>query len=422
MIQAVSQEGISMLQACATRKRIGLGACVGAVARTAHLFARLITLMLVLGGVACEKSAPKVQTPPPKVAVQHPQTRSFTDYDDYNGWMEAPETVEVRARVRGHINKVFFTDGQLVKKGDLLFELDPRPFQQEIDRAVEQVNIYQAQLNFALVDEKRLKEMQKTGVASYLETDLAEAKARSFEAQVEAQKKEVDRRRLELEYSRIDAPIAGRIGRALMTEGNLVNAGGSDPLLTTIAAVNPMSIYFNVDERALQRYSSARRPTTGPRDGMLKQLKIKFQFGLETDQGYPHEGTLDFADNTVNKETGTILARGEVDNSQGKFVPGSRVRIRLPISDAMDVMLIPDTAILTDQDRKYVLVVGDKNVVQRRDIRGGRLLDDGMRIVLPSTSASQGIGPNDMIITEGLQAARINYPVEPVRPTTQSAT
>jgi membrane fusion protein, multidrug efflux system len=150
---------------------------------------------------------------------------------------------------------------------------------------------------------------------------------------------------------------------------------------------------------------------------VLKDLKIKFLFGLETDEGYPHEAILDFADNIVNRETGTILARGEVSNDQGLFVPGSRVRIRLPIGDASEVLLVPDTAILTDQDKKYLLVLDDKNVVQRRDVKPGRLLDDGMRVILAGSQGT-GIGADDRIIVLGLQTARINYPVEPVEPTT----
>lgn len=394
--------------------------CEGSVPSAGRLLVTLVGLLALVGAGGCDTSAPVTQQPPPKVSVEHPQTRALVDYDDYNGWMEAPEVVEVRARVRGHIQKVYFTDGQLVKEGDLLFELDPRPFQQEIDRSVENVGIYEAQLKYALVEEKRMHQMQTQAVASGIEVESAEAKARSLEAQVEAQKKEVERDRLELEYARIDAPIAGRIGRALMTEGNLVNAGGSDPLLTTITAVNPMYIYFNVDERALQRYAKTRPESAKPRDGMLKDLKIKVQFGLETDEGYPHEAILDFADNVVNRQTGTILARAEANNDKGLLVPGSRVRIRLPIGDAAEVLLIPDTAILTDQDRKYVLVVDDRNVVQRLDVNPGRLLDDGMRVILPS-SKGQTISANDWIVVLGLQMARINYPVEPVRPTTQPA-
>lgn len=387
----------------------------------ANRFKQLLLCSLVfgLGLGGCGEAPVRTEPPPPKVTVQQPQTRMVGDYDTYNGWLDARETVEVRARVRGHIEKVDFTDGQMVNKGDLLFELDPRPFQQEIDRSVEQVNIFQSQLEYAQVEEKRLKQMQKDLVASAIEVESIEAKVKSLAAQVEAQKKEVERDRLELEYARVTAPIGGRIGRAMLTEGNLVNAGGSDPLLTTIASVNPISIYFSVDERALQRYAKIRPATTQPRDGVLKDLKIKLLFALETDEGYPHEAILDFADNTVNRETGTILARAEAGNDQGLYVPGSRVRIRFPIGDPREVLLIPDTAILTDQDRKYVLVVDDKNVVQRRDVNPGRLLDDGMRIVLPDATGAARISQNDWIVVQGLQMARINYPVDAVKPTTQ---
>jgi multidrug efflux system membrane fusion protein len=376
--------------------------------------AGLASVAIPLGAsTGCERAVARTEPPPPRVTVDSPQTRSIVAYDDYNGWIEAPASVEVRSRVRGHINKVHFTDGDVVAKDQLLFELDPRPFQQEIDRSLEQVKIYEAQLAVALVEEKRVKELQRTNVASQLEVESTFAKARSLEAQVEAQKREVERDRLELEYSRIAAPIAGRIGRAMLDAGNLVNAGGSDPLLTTIVAVDPVEVYFSVDERALQRYQKM-RPATNP-SGVLRDFKIPFQFGLETDQGYPNTGTLDFADNRIDEMTGTILVRGFVANPQGRFVPGSRVRVRLPLGDELPCVLVPDTAILSDQDRKYVLVVDDKNVVQRREIAPGKLLDDGMRIV------TSGVKADDRLITLGLQAARINYPVEPVAPATQPA-
>ena len=386
--------------------------------RAARVFAAFgMLLPPLLSG--CGSPPPRVEPPPPKVSVQHPETRQIGEYDDYNGWLDSPEIVEVRSRVRGHIVKVHFTDGDMVKKDQILFTLDPRPFQQEIDRAVEQVNIYLAQLKVALVEEKRIAEMAKTNVASALEIESSSAKARSLEAQVEAQKQEVARKKLELTYSQVQAPIAGRIGRAMLDEGNLVNAGGSDPLMATIVTMDPVHIYFSVDERALQRYQKM-RPATSP-SGTLRERKMPFQFGLETDDGYPHAGVMDFADNRVDATTGTIMVRGVVDNPQGRFLPGSRVRVRLPIGEQHPSLLIPDTAILSDQDRKYVLVVGDKNVVQRRDVSLGRLLDDGMRVVLPGSAANPGIAPSDTIVVQGLQAARINYPVEPVKPTTQPA-
>jgi len=379
----------------------------------------LAASVIVLGGGACGSPPPRGQAPPPKVSVAQPQTRQIAEYDDYNGWIDTPDKVDVRARVRGHIVKVHFTDGDIIKKDQLLFELDPRPFQQEIDRSKEQVNIFQAQLNVALVEEKRVKELEKSGAASGIEIEQSFAKARSLEAQVEAQKQEVERDKLELEYSRIQAPIGGRIGRAMLDVGNLVNAGGTDPVLATIVTIDPVQVYFSIDERALQRYQKM-RPATSP-SGVLRDRQMPFQFGLETDDGYPNTGVLDFADNRVDPQTGTITVRGSVSNPQGRFVPGSRARVRVPIGDEKPNLIIPDTAILSDQDRKYVLVVDEKNVVQRRDISLGKLLDDGMRIVLPGAGSNQGIGPNDSIVTLGLQSARINYPVEPIKPTTQPA-
>ena len=375
---------------------------------TVSALAVLAAVTLFLAATGCDQTAPRAQPPPPKVTVGLPQTRQLTDSDDYNGWIDSPATVEVRSRVRGHIVKVHFTDGDIVKKDQLLFELDPRPFQQEIDRAVEQVKIYEAQLNFARIEEKRIQQLQKTSSATQIEIDQSQAKVLSLEAQVEADKKEVERKKLELEYSRITAPIAGRISRAMLTEGNLVNAGGSDPLLTTLVAVDPVEIYFSVDERSLQRYQKL-YPSTNT-SGTLRERKMPFLFALETEEGFPHQGTLDFADNRVDAKTGTIAVRGFIANPKGQFVPGSRVLVRLPYGGEKACVLVPDTAILADQDRRYVLVVDDKNVVQRRDIKPGRLLDDGMRIV------TAGIKGDERLITQGLQTARINYPVEPVTP------
>ena len=374
--------------------------------------------------IGCSKPPPRAEAPPPRVSVQQASAKELVDHDDFNGWLDSSATVEVRARVRGHIQKVHFTDGQMVKKGDLLFELDPRPFQQEIDRSIEQVQIFDSQLKYALVEEKRMHQMQKEGVASGIEIESAEAKARSLEAQVEAQKKEVERNRLELEYSRIPAEISGRIGRAVMTAGNLVNAGGSDPLLTTIVSVDPIYVYFNVDERSLQRYRKMRqaagRSTDEPTTQGAKGDEIPITFGLDSDEGYPHKATLDFADNRVDPTTGTIQVRGVAKGVAG-FTPGLRVRVRVPVSEARQAVLVPDVAILSDQDKKYLLVVDEKNVVHRRDVQLGKLLDDGSRVVLPAPGAEQALAPSERFIVEGLQSARLNYPVEPVGPTTQPA-
>jgi multidrug efflux system membrane fusion protein len=372
------------------------------------------SLLPFAGG--CEKPAPRAEPPPPKVTVAHPETRELTDYDNYNGWIDAVDTVEIRSRVRGHIQKIHFTDGQLVKKGDLLFELDPRTFESDIGRAKDQKAIAQAQLVAAQKEYARLKELLTRGGASQSQVDKAEADATALEATVKAEEQEIVRRQLELEYSKITAPLSGRIGRAMLSEGNLVNAGGSDPLLATIVSTDPIYIYFPVDERALQRYQKQRvREGVTTRPSTLKESKIKIKFGQETDEGYPYEATLDFADNQVDRTTGTIVARAVMPDPTGRLTPGSRVRIRVPTSGEHSVVLIADTAILTDQDKKYVLLLDDKNVVQRFNVNPGKLLDDGMRVTIPNASGKE-MTAKDWIVVQGLQMARINYPVDPVKP------
>jgi RND family efflux transporter MFP subunit len=386
---------------------------------------RLSILLLpaaMLIPVSCEQAPERVAPPPPRVSVAHPEIRNLVEYDEYNGWIDSTQTVDVRARVRGHIQKVDFTDGDLVKKDQLLFELDPRPFEADVGRATDQLHIYQAQLVAAQKEEARLKDLLSKGGSSQSNVDKAEADRLSLEAQVEGANHEIDRNKLNLEYASITAPIAGRIGRAMLTEGNLVSAGGSDPVLATIVSIDPVYVYFSVDERAMQRYMRQRASAQSDeaRSGDLKNSKLPFQFALETDSGFPNQGVLDFVNNQVDPQTGTVVVRGSVANSQGMFLPGSRVKIRVPLGAAKATTLVPDTAILSDQDKKYVLVVDDKNVVQRRDINTGRLLDDGMRVVLPGDNGA-AISPDERIIVLGIQSARINYPVEPVGPTTQPA-
>jgi RND family efflux transporter MFP subunit len=379
-----------------------------------------IGLLLGLACAGCGGSpASKEAPPPPKVDVGHPVTRELTDEDDYNGWLQASAVVEVRARVRGHIQKVHFQDGDLVKAGQLLFELDPRPFQVQIDQALARSKAMAAQKVAAVKELARYTELIKTGSVSKSDYEKVQADAESYDAQIAAKQEEVKQYQLDLEFSKITAAIAGRISRAQLTEGNLVNAGGSDPLLTTIVALDPIQVYFSVDERSLQRYMKARRPAAEGQESptALRERKMPFRFGLDSDEGYPHSGLLDFADNRVDADTGTIQLRGVVDNKQGIFVAGSRVRVRVPVSEPYSVVLVPDTAILSDQDKRYVLVVDDKNVVSRRDVTPGKLLDDGQRVVLPNAGGKPAVAPEEWIIVDGLQRARINYPVEPVKPT-----
>jgi RND family efflux transporter MFP subunit len=372
----------------------------------------IVVAYLLFAAVACSKKPEAPPPAPPKVTVAHPEQRTLVDEDLYNGWLEAADTVDVRSRVRGHIAKVAFTDGQIVKKGQLLFQIDPRPFEAEVGQARDQLRIVQAQKVAADRDYERMQELVTSGAVSKAEADKSEARAASLAASVEAAKQEITRKALDVEYAHITAPIGGKIGRAQLTEGNFVNAGGSDPVLATIVSIDPIYLYFNIDERSLQRYQKtyAERMRLGE---TVKQARFPFSFGLDTDQGYPNKGVLDFANNRVDPGTGTIQVRGVVANSQGRFTPGSRARVRIPFGDPYQAMLVPDTAILTDQDKKYLFLLNEKNVVYRRDIKPGRLLEDGMRVV-SATEKGQEIKPSDWVIVVGLQRARINNPVEPM--------
>lgn len=380
--------------------------------RSTGVLATLFTCLVLAAGFACSKKTEAPPPAPPRVTVAHPEQRTLVDEDVYNGWLEAAETVDVRSRVRGHIEKIGFTDGQIVKKGDLLFQLDPRPFEADVGQARDQLRIAQAQRVAADRDYDRMKELVTTGAVSKSEADKSEARALSLAAQVEAAKQEITRKALDVEYARITAPIGGRISRAQLTVGNFVNAGGSDPVLTTIVSIDPIYLYFNIDERSLQRYqkTNAERIRQGT---TVKKAKFPFSFGLDIEQGYPNQGVLDFANNRVDQTTGTIQVRGVVANPQGRFTPGSRARVRIPFGDPYQATLVPDTAILTDQDKKYLFLLNEKNVVYRRDIKPGRLLEDGMRVV-SATEKGQEIKPSDWVIVLGLQRARINNPVEPM--------
>lgn len=365
----------------------------------------------------CSPAPAIVEPPPPKVTVQHPEVRELIDYDEYNGWMAAKETVEVRARVRGHIMKIGFEDGQAVKAGQMLFQLDPSSYEADLARAQEQKKIFEAQLVAAAKEEARQKALLPKGASTQSDVEKVEADRLALQAQVESAAQEIKRKEVDLSYTTVTAPIAGRISRAYLTVGNLVNAGGSDPLLTTIVSVDPMQVYFDVDERALQRYMASRRKARAKDDAgqpkvvTVKEQKMPFFFGLETETGYPHEAVMDFAENKVDPTTGTIQLRGEVPNPDGLFIAGSRVRIRVPVSSPYQATLVPDTAVLTDQEKRYLLLVDpqNKNTVVRQDVQLGRLLDDGMRVIL-----GDAVNAQDLVIVLGLQRARVNYPVEPV--------
>ena len=286
----------------------------------------VLAVLAILALAGCGGGEPSAKTrEAPRVTVAHPLVRSLVDEDDYNGWLQAFKAIEVRARVRGHITKVHFKDGDIVTQGQPLFDIDPAPFEAELKQTEAEIRALAAQELAAKRSAERYEFLVKTNAASQQETDKARAEADSFEAQIAAKKAEADRRRLDLKYSKITADLAGKISKANLVEGDLVNAGGSDPVLTTIVSIDPIYVDFNVDERALQRYQASAFGERADKTS-LRQQKAPFSFALDTEEGFPHQGELVFADNKFNPGTGTILVRGVAANKDGRLVPGSRVR------------------------------------------------------------------------------------------------
>jgi multidrug efflux system membrane fusion protein len=385
-----------------------------------HFLATTIAVVAIATIVGCKQEEIVVTPEAPRVSVMAPDVRELSDHEEFNGWMAANETVEVRSRVRGHIQKVNFTDGQYVKKGDLLFELDPRGFEAEIGKYRDSKRVYEAQKTAADKEEARLRLLETKGGASTQQVEKAEADALALAAQISAVENEIATAELDLEYSRITADIGGRVSKAELTEGNLVNAGGSDPLLTTIVSVDPIRIVFNIDERSLQRYAKSIGAAGGSLSDLLanmKDRKAQFEFGLDGETGFAHAAELSFGDNRVDPSTGTMQLYGTVPNADGMFVPGSRVRVRLTIGKPYQAMLVPDTAILSDQDKRFVLIVDKEKTVRRRNVSLGAVTDDGMRAIVPADKLAEGENAADwQVIVDNLQRARLNYPVEVTTP------
>ncbi|HZM00137.1 MAG TPA: efflux RND transporter periplasmic adaptor subunit [Planctomycetota bacterium] len=379
--------------------------------------ARLATagfLALAAAGCGPEGDA-RPPAPPPKVSVAFPETREVQDEDEFNGWTAAVQSVDVRSRVRGHIEQVNFEDGEIVEQGALLFSLDARPFEADVEAATARRAAYEAQLVADRREQARLEELLGKGGASQKQVEKKQADVKALEAEIAAITSDIKRLQLDIEFSKITSPIAGRASRALLTAGNLVGAGGSDPVLTTVVCVDPIHVYFDVPERVLLKIRTETQATNPVQLGRaLAGRQLPFTFGLDTDEGFPRQGVLDFAENVVDAGTGTLRLRGTVSNPDGFLLAGARVKVRLTLSLPMKVLLVPDVALVADQNLRYVLVVGPDDKVLRKDVRPGRLLDDGLRVLLPAPGGQEedGVQPTDRVIVEGQARARLFEPAE----------
>lgn len=378
-----------------------------------NIYHRALTSVLSVVAMAvagCEtKPPPLAELPPPEVTVCKPIDQNVIDYFPvFSGRTEAKEDVDVRAQVSGYIVKINFVDGQEVKNGTLLVEIDPRPYQAALDKAKADVARAEAMLIKAKADLARSTRLLPTKAISQEDYDQQVAQKDMAAAQVQAAQAAQRDAQLNLDFTNITAPIDGRISRIKITVGNLVQAAqGGSSILTTIVSTDPMYVYFDIDERTmLLSQQMAREEGESPRADHIKNRKIPVEINLANEEDFPHQGILDFAENKVDSSTGTIRVRAVFDNSTRYLTPGLFVRVRVPSSDPHQALLVAESALGADRDKKFLLVADKDNVAQYHQVRLGSAQGD-LRVI------EAGIKPDDWIIVNGIQRVRPGMKVTP---------
>lgn len=328
----------------------------------------------------------------PQVPVAEVIVRTIAPSTDFTGFLAAPKSVELRSRVGGAVDAVSVPEGSLVRKGQQLFQIDPRPFQVALDTATAQLRQAEALAGQAQADFDRAHRLVSTGAVSRKSYDDAVSARNASQAQVQVAKAAIAAARLDLSYARITAPISGRVDRVLVTEGNLVSGGaaGAATLLTTIVSIDPVHVYFDIDEATYLNAVRHARPDAG---GGKPALSVAV--GLTTDRGFPYSGTLDFVANQIDRSTGTIRARAVIPNPDGQLAPGLFARARLATGGERPAILVDDQAVGTDQGKNYVLVVGKDNLAQYRAVELGQM-EEGLRVI------NTGLQGGDRIVIKGL--------------------
>ncbi|MEG6193989.1 efflux RND transporter periplasmic adaptor subunit [Enterobacter kobei] len=373
-----------------------------------HALGAILLSLLLVG---CDNSVAQNAAPPaPAVNAADVVVKSISQWDSFNGRIEAVESVQLRPRVSGYIDKVNFTDGQEVKKGEVLFTIDDRTYRAALEQAQATLERAKTQASLARSEANRTDKLINTNLVSREEWEQRRAAAIQAQADIRAAQAAVDAAQLNLDFTKVTAPIDGRASRALITSGNLVTAGDSASVLTTLVSQKTVYVYFDVDESTYLHYQNLARSGQG---ASSNHTALPVEIGLAGEEGYPHQGKVDFLDNQLAPSTGTIRMRALLDNAQRQFTPGLFARVRLPGSAEFQATLIDDKAVLTDQDRKYVYIVDKEGKAQRRDITPGRLTD-GLRIV------QQGLKPGDKVIVDGLQ--KVFMPGMPVNAKTVAMT
>lgn len=360
----------------------------------------LILAALMFSG--CNRKNEFAAPPPVTVTVSKPVQKAVTDYAEYTGTVEAVESVEVRARVEGYLESIRFKPGARVKQGDLLFVIDPRPFQAKLDEAKAELARRQAELKHTEANMQKKEMALKANAVSEIEVIQARADYEMTKAAIQAALATTQTAELNLSYTKIQAPIGGRISRNLVDVGNLVGAS-ERTLLATIVNDAPVYVYFNVNERDLLNFQQGRDSGDAPtsRNGRLKVF-----LGLSNQEGYPFEGYIDYMDNRLSQSTGTIQVRGVFANPDHRLLPGLFARIQSPVAHRESALLAPDSAVGSDQRGDYLLVVNSQNVVEYRPVVTGALIGND-RVI------ESGISAEDRLIVSGLQRAMPGLTVNP---------
>ncbi len=369
-------------------------------------FARLLVVALLGGLLAACGQPPQAAAPQdPVVTVARPAQKSVVEQDEYVGRFVPVDSVEVRARVSGYLDQVHFTDGQMVKQGDLLFTIDKRPFQTSLDQASANLAQARANLAFAEADLARGAQLVRDKTITEQTFDQRTQAKKVAEAAVAAQTAAVRQAQLDLSFTELRAPVDGRIGDRRVSPGNLVTGGtgGNTTLLASIVSLDPIRFEFTFDEASYIRYerlSHTDKDMAGREGGAVVSLR------LIDEADYTHEGRMDFVDNVIDRASGTIRGRAVFANPHGVFTPGMFGRVRVPGSPPYTALLVPDAAIGTEQARKYVLVVDGENVVRQKYVTLGQMSGD-LRVI------KDGLTADDRVVVNGLMRARPGIKVKP---------
>lgn len=366
----------------------------------------LVGFALLLAGCGGSESdsSKREETPPPKVTVVTPLVRQTIDWDEFTGRLVSPETVQIRARVSGYLNEVHFTEGAEVKEGDLLFTIDPRPYEAIVQRVEAGVANAKSRVDLATQELENVAKLQNNGAVSAEDYQRRANAAAGATASLQAAEAELREAKLNLEFTRIRSPISGRVSDARITKGNVVTDGvDAESLLTTVVSLDPIYCHIDVDERSVLKYRQLHRE--GKRiSAQFGKVEAEMELTLET--GFPHKGFIDFVDNELDASTGTIRARAVFPNPDRLMAPGFFARVRVPGSGKYEGLLVPDRAIADDQGTSFVWVVGEDNTVVYRKVVTGPLLD-GLRIV------REGLTPGERIVVDGVMSVRQGQKVAP---------